>query len=111
MTEPIQAAIHVALNGLSDRKKVIDDNIANIQTPGYLAKTSDFETSFAAALKGESAVNVTPRRGVSLAPTTTSGNNVDLDNETVNAISTGLRYQAMVEAMNVKFRTLKTSMG
>jgi len=111
MIDPVQSAIHVALNGLADRRSAIDDNIANIQTPGYLAKTSNFEGSLQAALRGESAANLAPRRGVSMAPTTTAGNNVNLDNETVESISTGLRYQAMVEAMNVKFRTLRTSMG
>jgi flagellar basal-body rod protein FlgB len=110
MTEAIQTAIHVALNGLADRQKVSANNIANIQTPGYLAGQTDFENSLASALKGQT-TNVTPTRLTSQAPTNVNGNNVDLDNETVTAMDTELRYQAMISAMNSKFRILKTAMG
>src|SRR4051812_22761573 len=107
MTDPISSAIQIALGGLSDRRRVSDDNIANIQTPGFLAGTTDFESSLSAALKGNASVSLQPSHAKSLAPTRTDGNNVDLDNESMSAIDTNLRYQAMVEAMNIKFRTLR----
>ncbi len=110
MTDPISSAIQIALNGLSDRRRVIDDNISNIQTPGFLAGSTDFETSLNAALNGGAPVSG-PTHSKSLAPTRTDGNNVDLDNETVASTDTNLRYSAMIEAMNVKFRTLRSAIG
>ena len=111
MTDPISSAIQMALGGLSDRRRVTDDNIANIQTPGFLAGTTDFESSLQAALNGSTSVPLQSAHSKSLAPTRTDGNNVDLDNETLSATDTNLRYQAMIEAMNVKFRTLRSAMG
>lgn len=110
MTHPIQSAIHVALNGLADRQQVTADNIANLQTPGYIAKQSIFEEKLQQALRGQS-TNVDPTRLVSNEATNINGNNVDLDNETVAAMDTQLRYQAMINAMNSQFRILKNSMS
>lgn len=110
MTDPIQSAIQVALNGLAGRQHVSSDNIANIQTPGYLAKQTNFEDSLQNALNGET-TDVSPTLLTSQAPTNVNGNNVDLDNETVTAMDTQLRYQAMISAMNSKFRILKSAMG
>lgn len=110
MIEPIQSAIHVALNGLATRQHANADNVANIQTPGYLAKQVNFEERLQSALNGQT-TNVSPTHLTSQAPTNINGNNVDLDNETVQAMDTELRYQAMISAMNSKFRILKSAMG
>ena len=106
----IQSAIQFALHGLSDRRTVTDNNLANVQTPGFLAKRSSFEDALKSALEGNS-VSLKPTQSTSLSPTRTDGNNVDIDNETVTAIDTNLRYQAMVEAMNHQFRTLRSAIG
>lgn len=111
MTDPISSAIQFSLGGLSDRRRVIDDNIANIQTPGFLAGQTDFESSLRDALDGSRSVSLQPNHFKSMAPTRTDGNNVDLDNETVAAIDTNLRYQALIEAMNHKFRNIRAAMG
>src|SRR4051794_10003951 len=111
MTDPISSAIQLTLHGLSDRRRVIADNISNIQTPGFLAGTTDFETSLSEALNGDNSVSLNPKHAKSLAATRADGNNVDLDNETVAATDTTLRYQAMIEAMNVKFRVMRSAMG
>jgi len=43
------AALHAALSGLSQRQRVTADNIANINTPGFLAGRTDFETALGGA--------------------------------------------------------------
>lgn len=111
MTDAISSAIQYALKGLSDRQHVISDNLANIQTPGFLAHSTDFESALKSALSGDDSIRANPLRRTSLAPTRTDGNNVDLDNETVKAIETEMRYSAMISAMNSKFRTLRSSIG
>jgi flagellar basal-body rod protein FlgB len=46
----------------------------------------------------------------STEPTRMNGNNVNVDDENMNLIETGLRYQLAVDSMNTKFRILRTSM-
>ncbi|MCW2531724.1 MAG: flagellar basal-body rod protein FlgB, partial [Blastococcus sp.] len=43
--------LHAALSGLAQRQRVTADNIANIQTPGFLAGRVDFESSLRGALR------------------------------------------------------------
>lgn len=111
MTDAIESAITYSLRGLSDRKDRISNNIANIQTPGYLADQTDFESALKSALNGNGSVAANPVHRKSLAPTRTDGNNVDLDNETMSAIQTELRYKTMIEAMNTKFKIMRSAIG
>ena len=104
-----------ALDGLMSRQRAIADNIANIQTPGFLARRVDFESKLQQAVsdgdtgEARAAGNVTVSR--SLEGTREDGNNVNLDDETVLAYQTNLRYQTTVQAMNAKFQMLRTAMG
>lgn len=111
MRTEIQSTINASLHGLSDRQRTISNNLSNIETPGFLAKRTDFEAALKRALSTDSAVRLKPKHTVSLDETRINGNNVNLDNETVSAVETELRYQAMVSAMNSQFRTLRTAMG
>ena len=111
MRTEIQATINASLHGLTDRQKALANNLSNIETPGFLAKRVDFESALKRAISTDSAVNLKTRRTVSLDETNVNGNNVNLDNETVSAVETELRYQAMISAMNSQFRTLRTAMG
>lgn len=104
MGDMTTAVLHAALRGLALRQRVVADNVANLNTPGYLAGRVDFERHLATA---EATAEATVSR--SLAPTRTDGNNVNLDEETVTAVKTNLQYQTMVEAMNAKFRLLRTA--
>ncbi len=104
-------ALHAALSGLAQRSRVTADNIANIQTPGFLAGVVDFETS----LRGALADGESPTRGGgtvarSLQPTNTNGNNVNLDQETVTATETGLRYQLALNALDGKYNVLRSAL-
>lgn len=105
----VVSALHDALRGLSMRQRAIADNIANVQTPGYRARRVAFESSLASALRtgDDRPVEVTDSR--SSDPTRLDGNNVNLDDETVSMVETGLRYQTMVEALNAKFGLLRTA--
>jgi flagellar basal-body rod protein FlgB len=104
-------ALHAALTGLAERQRVTADNIANLQTPGFLAGRVDFES----ALRGELANGDTPSISPgtiarSLEPTRTDGNNVNLDEETITATETGLRYQLALNALDGKYDVLRTAL-
>jgi len=111
ISDTTMTALHAALTGLSQRQRVSNDNIANVNTPGFLAGRTDFESS----LRSELADGSTPAIGGgsvhrSLAATRTDGNNVDLDSETVIATETGLRYQLALQALNGKYDLLSAAM-
>ncbi len=102
-------ALNSALDGLSMRQRVIADNIANVQTPGYHAKRVSFEDSLAAAVRSGSGA-VKPSVASSLEPTREDGNNVNLDTETLSNIDTNLRYQLATRAMDGQFSSIRTAM-
>ncbi len=105
------SALKAALDGLAHRQRVTADNIANINTPGFLAGRVDFESSLRGALAGgENPASATTVVARSLEPTNTHGNNVNLDTETVSATETGLRYQLALNALDGKYNTLRTAL-
>ncbi len=111
IADTTMTALHAALSGLSQRQRVSADNIANINTPGFLAGRTDFESS----LRGELSDGQNPVVGAgatsrSLAATRTDGNNVNLDSETVIATETGLRYQLALSALNGKYDLLRSAL-
>jgi flagellar basal-body rod protein FlgB len=103
-------AIQSELDGLAARQRIIAQNMANADTPGYLAGRVDFEDSLRAAMADGTpeASRVTSR--VSLDATGVNGNNVNVDEENISLIDTGLRYQLATDVMNTKFRILRDSM-
>ena len=116
MTEPIGdvtlSALHTALNGLSLRQRTIADNVANIQTPGFLAGKVDLESSLRSAMdSGADPSAAAPSTARSLEPTRLDGNNVNLDEETLSMSETGLRYSLAVQAVNAKFSRLRSAIG
>ena len=105
------SALHAALTGLAQRQRVTADNIANIQTPGFLAGVVDFESALRTAVAdGETPSISTGVVARSLQPTNTNGNNVNLDQETVTATETGLRYQLALNALDGKYDVLRTAL-
>jgi len=104
-------AIQAELDGLSARQRIIAQNLANEDTPGYLAGRVDFEDSLRSAMDNGVPQDTQVSTRVSLDPTNVNGNNVNVDDENISLIDTGLRYQLATEAMNTKFRILRSSIG
>ncbi|GGS86524.1 flagellar basal body rod protein FlgB [Planobispora rosea] len=109
------SAVRIALKGLAQRQRVIADNIANIETPGFLAGRVQFEEALRTAVtsgspdKAASAVRgVQPGVARSLEPTRENGNNVNLDHETLSHMDTVLRYQTMLKALDAKYGQLRS---
>ena len=103
-------ALHSALSGLAMRQRTIADNIANINTPGFLAGKVQFESALKDALASGQSPDVAPSVARSLEPTREDGNNVNLDEETLSNIDTGLRYQLALRAMDNQFSMLRSAM-
>jgi flagellar basal-body rod protein FlgB len=111
IADATSTALHAALSGLAQRQRVTADNIANVNTPGFLAGRTDFESALSGALSNGETPTVSGGAVVrSLEPTNTNGNNVNLDSETVIATETGLRYQLALNALDGKYSLLRTSL-
>lgn len=102
-------AMNSALDGLALRQRVIADNVANIQTPGFRAGRVSFEDALARAV-GDGSGAVRPTESRSLDATRLDGNNVNLDTETLLNIETNLRYQLATRAVDGTFEKLRTAM-
>jgi len=112
--DSVAHALHSALDGLSLRQRVAADNIANLDTPGYRARTVDFESSLRAAI-GDGSLTVGARpmatEGLATTPVGPSGNNVDLQSETMTAMRSAFQYQLLTRAVNDKFSLVRTALG
>jgi len=106
------SALHYALSGLSLRQRTIADNIANADTPGFLAGKVNFEDALRSSVADGTDPTATPYMTMrSLEPTGTNGNNVNLDEETVAGTETNLAYNLAIEAMTAKFQQLRIAAG
>jgi flagellar basal-body rod protein FlgB len=102
-------ALTSALDGLAARQTAIADNIANVNTPNYLAKRVSFEDALAASVASGDG-HVVPTTQESLEPTNTEGNNVNLDTETLSNIDTVLRFQFATQAIDDELTAVRTTM-
>jgi len=111
IADATMTALHAALTGLNQRAKVTADNIANIDTPGFMAGRVDFEDTLRSQLASGQTATVGPSAVTqSTDPTNTNGNNVNLDTETTIATETGLRYQLAINALDGKYSLLRSAL-
>jgi flagellar basal-body rod protein FlgB len=102
------SALRVAASGLALRQRAIANNVANIETPGFLAGKVQFEQALSAAVqRGDDPDGARPSVVTSPEPTRENGNNVNLDDETLSNVDTSLRYQLVLRALDSKFSTLR----
>ena len=112
-SDPVAAVLSTALDGLALRQRVAADNIANMDTPGFIASQVDFEGSLTAAIAdgsvadGGAAPTVTP----SLRTPGANGNNVDLATETMAAMQSTFRYQLLSRAVGDRASLITTAIG
>ena len=111
MIDSTGSVIYAALNGLAARQRVIANNVANVETPGFIAGRVSFEDSLRRAIAGGDAADTSVSVRRSADPVNVNGNNVSLDNEVVSLTQTDLSYQLMIQALNHKFGLLRTAIG
>ncbi|MGO5011668.1 flagellar basal body rod protein FlgB [Niallia sp. Sow4_A1] len=106
-----------AINYSNQKQKVIAQNIANVDTPNYKAKTVTFKDSLSSAMNA----NVTNSKHMSFsasnASTTVvsksgvtynnSGNSVDMDKEMTDLATNQIYYNALIDRISGKFSSLE----
>jgi flagellar basal-body rod protein FlgB len=115
------------------RRKVIADNVANVDVPHFKRSEVNFESELKRALYQNKDVNenrlpaimtddrhipffidrdiksVSPRINVDYTTSMRNdGNNVDIEKEMVDSSKNTMRYNALVSALNHNYKTLKT---
>lgn len=129
MTEPIfsdnaMRSIQFALSGLTRRQEVIGQNLANVDTPGYLAKKVNFEDALRVALKDTDQIRMNVTHSKHLAAPAqqaqvhtelrqggarrADSNDVDPDIELNQLTETGIRFQALTQMATKKLTLLRT---
>lgn len=118
-----------ALTLRSERQRIIASNIANADTPGYVAKEMDFSAALRAATgtQASAARLDTPRpghmgAGGSNDPTATAmrfaapsqtnldGNTVDMDRERASFAENAVKYEATLRFINGSVKTTLDAM-
>ena len=103
-------ALQAAMRGLTARQNAISDDIANVNTPFYRARSVSFEADLKRAMDGgRNPLAVTPTTTLSDAPAGLNGNNVDLTAETLAGVNTELAYQLALRAAGDRFTLYRTA--
>jgi flagellar basal-body rod protein FlgB len=108
-SDALMGVLTSALDGLSMRQRVIADNIANVDTPGFRASNVDFESSLRAAVANGGRTSPGAQVLATDTPVGANGNNVDLRKEILAATQTQFQYQLMSRAVSDQFSLIKTA--
>jgi flagellar basal-body rod protein FlgB len=121
----ISKIVENAVDAAYYKQQVITNNIANIQTPGYKAKTVEFGIILDNQMKVDKNGNPTDsgsegayrkaRLGVYTyeQPYTRmelDGNNVDIDKERIALTDVQYQYSALIDYMNSGYRNIRTAL-
>ncbi len=115
------AQLSYGLDGLSARQSLISNNIANVDTPGYLTQDIPFEQSLQSAMQQQADFSRSTASGVpaSLPSAITrtdlrmrnDGNNVDVNMQMTEMARTTLTYQSATQMISQKFALLTQALA
>ena len=105
------AGLQAALHALDARRAAHETNIANIETPGYKARSVEFESELRQAMDRGSVAGVTPNVSVSAEAGRANGNNVNIGREMVSLTEAALTQELLIRAMNDKYGLVRTAVG
>jgi len=99
----------------AERQRMIASNIANADTPGYVARDFDFAKALREAASGSGAGDAARRSGAILryaapAQTNLDGNSVDMDRERASFADNTVKYESTLRFINGSVRTMLDAM-
>ena len=100
-----------ALDLYQARHRVLAENIANADTPGYRARDLEFSSALVRAMEGDTDGGETPEIEPSVDQRATvkiDGNSVDLDNEMARMSVNAEKMVALAQIIGRKFATLRS---
>lgn len=108
-SDSVLGVLSSALDGLSLRQDVIANNIANVDTPGFRARSVEFESSLRDAVRTGGSTSLRASEQVSDAPVGANDNSVDLRQQVLAAEQTQFQYQLMTRAVSDQYSLIKTA--
>lgn len=107
--------LKMAMDASWKRNNVINENIANVDTPGYKRQEVAFEEYMRKALDNDGKITKGEARRVQPRVYTqnqhlsyrSDGNNVDVDTEMVYLAENQLKYNTLTSQVNYNFQRLK----
>lgn len=139
--DPTQLALTTAMRGATARQTALANNLANVDTPGYVRKDVDFHGALRAAMGTEpgpgadfaagadfgpgtdfaAGTVAAPTAGApslsfsaqddAAAPMRVDGNTVDVDSESAKLAQNGLEYQSLAQVAAARIDILQSAMG
>ena len=105
------STIEWALGAEAERQRVTANNIANVNTPNFRSSRLDFESNLEAAMQsgGRTAPTYSTRPANTLL--NINGNDVALEEETQILNKSNLHYEALSNALSLKFNVLRAAIG
>ena len=98
----------------SERQRLLASNIANADTPGYVARDMDFAAALRAsmaALPGTAAAGSEAHlRYAAPSQSNLDGNTVDMDRERASFADNSVKYEATLRFINGHVRTMLDAM-
>lgn len=106
----MNALLQKSLDAVWLRQKVISNNLANTDTPGFKSSTVEFEDLLKNALDGSAGqVGEVEPKVIQKTGTQTreDGNNVDVDNENIELAKAQFQYEYLVRELSMNIDRLK----
>lgn len=97
-----------ALSGVAARQRVTANNIANLETPNFIASSVQFEDALRSAVESGDPASATFTEAATTAAPGINGNNVNLDQETVIDSQSQLQYSLLSGAITSKYGLIST---
>ena len=93
------------------KQKVIANNIANVETPGFKAKDVSFKAAFEHALQNGDVMGAMQVQSEVFerndAPLRNDGNNVDLEKEMIDLQKNKMRFDVYTEILRNRYKLVK----
>ena len=108
-----ELGLQAAIRGADMRQSVLAQNLANANTPGYVRKDVNFQSTLAAAMQdGVSPDQVQFDASTDgSAPMQADGNSVDADTESAKMAENGLQYQSLVAIAKGRLDIITSAIG
>ncbi len=102
-----------ALEIHEQRHRLISDNLANVETPGYRARDLAFHDALEAAFSPEGSNGAPPAEAVidTSTPVKIDGNSVDLDLETTRLSDNAFRIVTLSRILAKKYAGIKETIA
>jgi flagellar basal-body rod protein FlgB len=112
LIDTTQAALEAAMRGSMQRQSLLSNNLANVDTPGYVPQDLNFQSTLASAVQsGQALDNVSFQSYSDPSAIRADGNEVSAEAEQAKLSENGLLYENLTSIAATREQILKTAMG